>query len=103
MTLISGLDLDNVKMNQVFTCRLNVVSFVHRHTRTHTHSLARLHYLSAKVVGNSSRDFDSRGVTAATLFTPTLFRQGMIIHGATYFEDVGQRSPVQDADIIVHL
>jgi len=28
---------------------------------------------------------------AAPLFTLTLFRHGRIIHGATYFEDAGQR------------
>ena len=38
---------------------------------------------------------------AAALFTLTLFRRGMIIHVATYFEDAGQRSPVRDVATIV--
>jgi len=32
------------------------------------------------------RDFGSRGVTAAALFTLTLFRRGMIIHDSIYFD-----------------
>jgi len=35
----------------------------------------------------TSRDFGSREFTAAAVFTLTLFRRGMIIHGAKYFED----------------
>jgi len=39
----------------------------------------------------------SHGLTAAALFTLTLFRRRRIIHGPrTYFEDAGQRSPVRD-------
>jgi len=49
----------------------------------------------------ASRDFGSRGFTAAALFTLTLFRRGKIIHGATYFEDAGQRSPARDVATIV--
>jgi len=37
-----------------------------------------------------------RGFTAVALFTLTLFRHGRSIHGATYFEDAGQRSPARD-------
>jgi len=40
------------------------------------------------------RDFGSRGVMVAALFTLTLFRWGMIIHGVTYFDDTSQQSPV---------
>jgi len=47
------------------------------------------------------RNHGSRGFTAAALFTPTLFRCVRVIHGAIYFEDVGQRSPVPDVAIIV--
>jgi len=39
--------------------------------------------------------------TAAALFALTLFRRGRIIHGATYFEDTGQRPPVRDVATIV--
>jgi len=48
-----------------------------------------------------SRDFGSRGVTAAAPFTLTLFRRGRMIHGATYFDDAGQRLPVRDVGTIV--
>ena len=37
---------------------------------------------------------------ASSLLTLTLFHRGMIIHGATYFEDAGQRSPVRDVAIV---
>jgi len=43
----------------------------------------------------------SRGFTAAALFRLTLFRPERIIHGATYFEDAGQRLPVRDVVTIV--
>jgi len=33
---------------------------------------------------------------AAALFTLTLFCRGKIIHGVTYFDNAGQRSPVRD-------
>jgi len=49
----------------------------------------------------ASHNCGSRGVTAAALFTLTLFRRGRIIHEATYFEDAGQRSPVADVAAIV--
>jgi len=39
--------------------------------------------------------------TAMALFTLTLFRYGRMTDGATYFEDVGQRSPVQDVATIM--
>ena len=35
------------------------------------------------------------------LFTLKLFRYGRMTDGATYFEDVGQRSPVQDVATIM--
>jgi len=44
-------------------------------------------------ITSQSRDCGSRGVTTAAPFTLTLFRRGRIIHGATYFDDAGQRSP----------
>ena len=31
----------------------------------------------------------------------TAFRRGRIIHGATYFDDAGQRSPVRDVATVV--
>jgi len=47
------------------------------------------------------RDFGSRRLTAAELFTLTLLRRGIIIHGATYFKDASQRAPVRDVATIV--
>jgi len=38
------------------------------------------------------RDFGLRGFTVAAFFTLALFRRERIIHGATYFEDAGERS-----------
>ena len=49
----------------------------------------------------ASANFGSRVFTAAALCTLTLFRRGRIIHGATYFKDAGQRSPVRDVATIV--
>jgi len=50
---------------------------------------------------HTKRYFGSCGVTAAELFTLTLFRRGKIIHRATYFNATGQRSPVRDVATVV--
>ena len=47
------------------------------------------------------RDFGSRAFPATALFTLTLICRRRIIHGATYFEDDVQCSPIRDVTIMV--
>jgi len=56
--------------------------------------------MASRIDDRKSR-FGSRGFTAMALFTLTLFRHGRRIHGPTYFEDAGQRSPVRDVATVV--